>query len=326
MFAKLHQQLQFSQFQLANLHIMDTALNAGPTLDWDDLRYALAIAEAGSLNGAAQCLGVRHTTVLRRLDALEQRLGARLFERRRQGYTPTDAGELMAAQAREMQPGIAEMQRRILGRDLQLQGQLRLNCAFIAMLYLLPEPLAAFARSHPGITVEVSENSTVVDLSRRDADVALRMSGEVPEHLVGRKLGEMRMRVYARRGAADLPQQVLPIERLCRDYRWIGYDSERTRRFFDRWMLDHVPPERIVMRMDLLHSAAAMARTGLGLALLPTLVEAFEPELVPVSDVLSDAGSPVWLLTHADLRHTARVRAFLQHVGTALAQMLARAP
>ena len=180
--------------------------------NWDDLRYALVIAEAGSLNGAAKALGVQHTTVLRRLDALEQRLGARLFERLRQGYTPTEAGELMAAQARQMRPAIAEMQRRIVGRDLELHGSLRLTTAFIATLYLLPEALAAFRRSHPGIEVEVHENSNLVDMSRRDADVALRMNRVVPEHLVGRQLGEVRMRVYARRGAPGLPQTVQAID------------------------------------------------------------------------------------------------------------------
>ncbi|MCV2351517.1 LysR family transcriptional regulator [Paucibacter sp. Y2R2-4] len=294
--------------------------------NWDDLRYALAIAEAGSLNGAAKALGVQHTTVLRRLDALEQRLGARLFDRLRQGYTPTEAGELMAAQARQMRPAIAEMQRRILGRDLELQGSLRLTTAFIATLYLLPEALAAFRRSHPGIEVEVHENSNLVDMSRRDADVALRMNRVVPEHLVGRQVGEVRMRVYALRGAPGLPQTVQPVEDLCAHYPWIGFDRERRSRFFDRWMLDHVADERIVMRIDLLHPAVAMARTGVALALLPTLIEGHEPDLLPVSEVLNEVSTPVWLLTHPDLRQTARVRAFLQEVGTHLQATLAAAP
>ncbi|MFY7866354.1 LysR family transcriptional regulator [Roseateles sp.] len=297
-----------------------------PGFNWDDLRYALAIAEAGSLNGAAKALGVQHTTVLRRLDALEQRLGARLFERLRQGYTPTGAGELMAAQARQMRPAIAEMQRRILGRDLELHGSLRLTTAFIASLYLLPEALAAFRRSHPGIEVEVHENSHLVDMSRRDADVALRMNRVVPEHLVGRQVGEVRMRVYARRGAPGLPQTVQPIENLCAHYPWIGFDRERRTRFFDRWMLDHVADERIVMRIDLLHPAVAMARTGVALALLPTLIEGHEPDLLPVSEVLNEVSTPVWLLTHPDLRQTARVRAFMQEVGSHLQATLAAAP
>jgi DNA-binding transcriptional LysR family regulator len=301
-------------------------LGAESGFNWDDLRFALAIAEAGSLNGAAKLLGVRHTTVLRRLDALEQRLGARLFERLRQGYTPTEAGELMAAQARQMRPAIAEMQRRIVGRDLELHGTLRLTTAFIATLYLLPEALAAFRRGHPGIEVEVNENSSLVDMSRRDADVALRMNRVVPEHLVGRQVGEVRMRVYARRGAAHLPQSITPTEDLCANYPWIGFDRERRSRFFDRWMLDHVPPSSIVVRLDLLHPAVAMARTGLALALLPTLIEGHEPDLLPVSEVLRDVSTPVWLLTHPDLRQTARVRVFMQEVGALLQATLEAAP
>lgn len=296
------------------------------SVNWDDLRYALAIGEAGSLNGAAQALGVQHSTVLRRLDALEARLGARLFERRRQGYSPTEAGELLVAQARDMAPQIAELQRRILGRDLELQGTLRVTTAFVATLYLWPEALAAFRRSHPGIEVELNESSSLVDMSKRDADVALRMSKTVPEHLVGRRLGDLRMRVYARRGAPGLPQSLMPIERLCQDYPWIGFDRERRSRFFDRWMLDHVPARQIVMRLDLLHPAVAMARTGLALALLPTVIEGHEPGLLPVSDVLPDVSTPVWLLTHPDLRQTARVRAFMQEVGASIQATLAAAP
>ncbi len=327
MFAFSHGQWLNVQTELANLH-MSTPSTEHPaeSLNWDDLRYALAIAEAGSLAGAARALGVQHTTVLRRLDALEQRLGARLFERHRQGYRPTEAGELMSAQARAMAPGVAELQRRILGRDTALQGQLRLSTAFVAMLYLLPGPLAAFARAHPGIAVEISESSALVDLSRRDADVALRMSAQVPEHLVGRRLGEMRMRIYAARGAADLPQAETPVPQLCQDYPWIGYERDRSSRFYDRWLRRHVADERIVMRADLMQSAAAMARTGLGLALLPTLAEAHEPELMPVSAVLPDMSIPVWLLTHPDLRDTARVRAFMRQLGGDLAERLADAP
>lgn len=327
MFASTHKQRLKPQTEIANLHMTSRSTDhPAESLNWDDLRYALAIAEAGSLAGAARALGVQHTTVLRRLDALEQRLGARLFERHRQGYRSTEAGELMAAQARAMAPGVAELQRRILGRDTALQGPLRLSTAFVAMLYLLPRPLADFARAHPGIAVEISENSALVDLSRRDADIVLRFSAQVPEHLVGRRLGEMRMRIYAARGARHLPQVQTPVAQLCQNYPWIGYERDRSSRFYDRWLRRHVADERIVMRADLMQSAAAMARTGLGLALLPTLIEPHEPELLPVSEVLPEMDIPVWLLTHPDLRDTARVRVFMQQMGDALARCLAAAP
>ena len=171
--------------------------------DWDDLRYALAIGTAGSLAGAARTLGVNHTTVLRRLDALEAQLGTRLFDRKRGGYQPTEAGLALVEQARHMATRADEVERQVLGRDRELTGVLRVTTAFVLMDHLLPQPLADFARAYPGIEVEVIENAFLVDLSsrhadpeqnwtRREADVALRLSENVAEHLVGRRGADAR--------------------------------------------------------------------------------------------------------------------------------------
>src|SRR5881409_896323 len=134
-----------------------------PELDWSDLRHALAIGNAGSLAGAARQLGVNHSTVLRRLDALEARLGARLFERQRSGYQPTEAGLMLLEQARRMADQADEIERRVLGRDRELTGPLRVTTAYVVMEHLLPQPLADFARRYPGIEVEVVENAFLVD-------------------------------------------------------------------------------------------------------------------------------------------------------------------
>src|SRR5947207_1953894 len=153
-------------------------------LDWDDLRVALAVADAGSLAGAARALDVNHTTALRRLDALEARLNTRLFERQRGGYVPTEAGDLLAQEARAIAPRIDDIERRLLGRDLRLTGTLRLTTAFVTMVYLLPQALAAFANTHPGIEVEVAESTALLDLrgrerARSDADLGShRRSGD----------------------------------------------------------------------------------------------------------------------------------------------------
>lgn len=292
------------------------------SLNWDDLRIALAVADAGSLAGAARTLRVQHSTVLRRLDALERRLGARLFERHRHGYAPTDAGELLTEQARRMRPAIDDVQRRILGRDTHLSGTVRVNTAYIVMQHLLPEPLAAFARAHPGIEVEVAESSVVADLSRREAEIALRLSRQVPEHLVGRQLGTVRFAVYALRGAKGLPQKRQPIERLAESAPWIGFERDRRTRFFDRWMTETVPAERVRLRVDLLQSVLAMLHTGLGVGLLPLFAAAREPALVAVSDPIDAIETPLWLLTHPDLRRTARVRVFMQEAGDAVTRQL----
>ena len=302
-------------------------------LDWSDLRYALAIGHAGSLAGAARDLAVNHSTVLRRLEALETRLGARLFERQRSGYTPTEAGALVLEQARRMADQADEIERRVMGRDRELTGPLRVTTAFVVMEHLLPAPLASFARAYPGIEVEVMENAFLVDLARRraepsqtwsqrEADVALRLSANVAEHLVGRRLGPASCRVYARRGAADLPQTITSLSVLCRDAPWVAFERESQSRVYDRWMRQALAQARVRVRVDIFNAMAAMLRTGIGVGILPSFMQERHPELVPVSEPIPELEVPVWLLTHPDLRDTARVRVFLQHVGDAIAERL----
>jgi DNA-binding transcriptional LysR family regulator len=305
-------------------------------LDWSDLRHALAIATAGSLAGAARQLGVNHTTVLRRLDALEAHLGARLFERQRSGYQPTEAGLMLLEQARRMADQADEIERRVLGRDRELTGPLRVTTAFVVMEHLLPQPLADFARRYPGIEVEVVENAFLVDLSRRsardaqawsrlEADVALRLSPNVAEYLVGRQLGLSQCRVYALRGASDLPQSVQPLSVLVRDAPWVAFERDAHSRVYDRWMRQQLREANVRIRVDIFNALAAVLHTGIGIGLLPTFMEDKHPELVAVSETIPELAVPVWMLTHPDLRDTARVRAFMHDVGDALAQRLREA-
>lgn len=301
-------------------------------LDWSDLRFALAVGRQGSPGAAARELGVNATTVQRRLDALEKRLGARLFDRSRQGYVPTEAGELVLEQARRMAEQADEVERRVRGRDRELSGPLRVATGFVLMEHLLPGPLADFTRRHPGIEVEVVENAALSDLSRevadgvpdvrREADVALRLSPHVAEHLVGRTLGTTQCRVYARRGASGLPQRVLPLPQLLREVPWVAFERRGPQRVYDRWMQQHLAPGQVRVRVDIFNAVAAMLHTGIGVGLLPTFMERALPDLMPVSEPIPDLAVPVWLLTHPDLRQTARVQAFMRHVGDAIAARL----
>jgi DNA-binding transcriptional LysR family regulator len=304
-----------------------------PALDWDDLRHALAVGAAGSLAGAARALGVNHTTVLRRLDALEAHLGTRLFDRLRSGYQPTEAGRALLEQARHIATRAEEIERQVLGHDRELTGALRVTTAFVVMDHLLPQPLADFARAYPGIQVEVVENAFLADLAsrhsdpaqgwtRREADVALRLSGQVAEHLVGRPLGMTQCRVYALRGAPDLPQAVTPLDTLARDAPWVAFEQDASSRVYDVWLRQRLAHSTVRVRVDIFNAKAAMLRTGIGVGVLPTFMEARHPELVAVSEPIPELALPVWILTHPDLRQTSRVRAFMQFVGDAVAQRL----
>jgi len=203
----------------------------------------------------------------------------------------------------------------------------------VVMEHLLPQPLADFAQAYPGIEVEVVENAFLVDLARRQAedapgptqlqaDVALRLSTHVSEHLVGRQLGMTHCRAYALRGAPGLPQAITPLPQLLREAPWVAFERDGHHRVYDHWMRKHLAQSDVRVRVDIFNAAAAMLRTGVGIGILPSFMQARHPELLPVSDVIPEMSVPVWMLTHPDLRQTARVRVFMSLVGDALAQRL----
>ena len=292
-------------------------------LNWDDLRFVLAVADAGSLAGAARALRVTLSTALRRLDQIEAGIGTRLFERHRQGYAATDAGELLLREARAFAPRVEQVERQLQGRDLRLKGTVRLTTAFATVSYLLAPALAEFAQAHAGISVDVSESSALLDLSRREADVALRFSREPPDHWVGRQLGVVQYRVYARRGAPGLPPGRIGLDALLAMSPWIEFGGSDNR--CSRWMRSHLGPQQVRFRVETFASMVALLRCGGGIGVLPAYVAAGEPELVAVSDDIAELANPAWLLSHPDLRRTARIQAFVRFVGDAVAQRLREA-
>jgi DNA-binding transcriptional LysR family regulator len=308
-----------------SVKISDDKTPNASRIDWDDLRYVLALARNGSLSAAARSLRVTHTTVLRRLDVIEERLQVRLFERLRSGYQATPAGETLRLSAEQCEPLVAQAERHIMGGDTRLTGSLRVSTAHVLALHLLPVALALFHAEHEKIVVEVRASRERVDLARREADIALRMTKEVPDTLVGRQLGQIRVRVYgwhqdAR--IAALSEHGLPsMTSLLQDFPWIGFDGQD--RIYDRWIDAHVPLSAIVARADHFPSALALLRAGLGLSILPEFVALDTPGLVALSGPIEALQTPLWILTHADLRNTARVRAFMQTVGNGLEKTLA---
>jgi DNA-binding transcriptional LysR family regulator len=298
-----------------------------PGLDWDDLRYVLAVARSGSLSGAARELAVTHSTMLRRIDAIEAKLQVRLFERMRSGYVPTEAGDTVRQMAEQCEPLVAEAQRRVLGGDTRLRGPLRISTVPVVGHYLLPSILAEFCASHPDIEVELAISLERIDLSQRDADVALRMSAQVPDYLVGRQLGQVRFRIYAWHDApflAGIDAATLPlsVRTLTHDLPWIGFQRDVRERPSNRWLYANVPAQSVVIRVDHFASALPMLRTGIGVSLLEEAVAATVPGLVALSEPIEEMTMPLWILTHPDLRDTARVRAFMQMAGARLSAAL----
>lgn len=264
-------------------------------IDWEDLRFVLAVAEANSLAAAARALGVNHTTVLRRVGSFEQKLGVRLFDRLPSGYTLTAGGEELLAVARQMAETVTELERRLTGQDLRLEGSLRITTTDTLMASILPSILAAFRQRHPGVLLEVSTSNALANLSHRDADVAIRPAVDSPDALVGRRIASVAFAIYA---APSYLQEcrVASVDEVdfARE-RWIGLGDALASTSVARWMRAALPSPA-ALRCDSLVAAREAAVAGIGLTALPCYLGDTTPGLIRI-------GAPVADMTRALASH-----------------------
>lgn len=271
-------------------------------MNWDDLRVFLAIAEAGSLAGAARKLDVNHSTVFRRLNALEATLRVRVFDRFPDGYVLTPAGERMLELARTADDAVNEIELQLAGRDIAPEGTVRLTTAANIARTIVPTAMKSLRKSHPGILVEVSIGDSDYDLNRREADLALRATSKPPENLIGRKVMELDWwicgRVASRRRS---PTRIADLDGLP----MIGADHALIRLPAFQWLQENFG-ENVVARANDLSTMAAFAIAGVGYAVLPS--DQNERGLNQLFRVPGLSGE-LWLLTHPELRNVRRIRA-----------------
>lgn len=280
--------------------------------DWNDLRLFLAVARAGTLSGAARALGINHSTVFRRITAFEARLGVRLFDRLPNGYVLTAPGEEMRDSVARIEEEIAAMALKVTGQDQRPSGTIRITATDMLAVGVLPPHLAAFRAEWPRIELELLVSDSVLDLTRREADVALRVGNPVQDTLVGRRVGRMAFAVYA-----SVRLQARGIEEDFERNDWVGFGSSHgpLSRNLARWW----PGMRQACRTNSIVAAVAAAKAGMGLAALPCAIADRDADLIRIASFPEDFGLDLWLLTHEDLRHTARIRAFLDFMTKALA-------
>jgi DNA-binding transcriptional LysR family regulator len=296
------------------LQIRKQVLELTCMLSWDDFRYVKAIADARSLGGAAQAMGVNHSTVFRRLGQIEEHLGSRLFERGRGGYTLTPCGEEMVRLAVRLGEDITTFERKVTGQDLRPSGDLRITTNDMILLHLLTEVLVEFRRAYPDILLDVVVSNTMLNLSKRDADVAVRATYYQPEALAGRRMCRIAWSVY---GPEHLAEERFDPNVDTARHKWIGVSNHSSMARAAKWLKDHGGGEvRYVYKVNTLLGLAEAAAAGVGLALLPCFIGEKVPGLVRLCAPISELEGELWLLTHPDLRNTARVRAFLDFCAT----------
>ncbi|WAM51178.1 LysR family transcriptional regulator [Vreelandella venusta] len=288
---------------------------------WDDLQIVLAIAETGSLSGASRALRISHATVFRRLNEMERRLKVTLFERSRTGYIPTLSGDDLAASARRVQSEVKGAERRIIGQDLTLSGSLRITTTDTLFAGLLSPLLASFRQRYPDITLEVVISNQRQSLSRREADIAIRPTRQPPETLVGRKLSDISLAIYGQKAlwqnAPLLLKTPLPLDPVSlQKEAWIGPDVQLGDTALEKWMMD----KRAAYKLDSILGMQSAVRHGAGIAVLPCYLADADEALLKLSAPIEALTTPLWLLTHPDLRHVARVRAFMQAIAEGVGQ------
>jgi DNA-binding transcriptional LysR family regulator len=290
--------------------------------DWNEPRLVLEVHRAGSLRAAADALDVDHSTAFRRLNAFEKKLGVRLFERLPGGtYQATSAGERMVAAAERMEAETLSLDRDIAGRDRQLSGRLRVTSSETLAYSRLTRHLASFRAANPEIVVELAISNRVLDLSRREADVALRPVRPKENDLWGRKLAEVGWTLYAAPSllrtiggtlsrAEDLARQPL-----------VGWEEEAQGIVAADWLRRTAPADGFVYRTSSLVNQLVAAKAGIGLALLPCYLGDDQDGVVrALTEPIAALAGELWIVTHVDLKSTARVRAFFEIVGEGLAR------
>jgi len=287
-------------------------------LDWESLRTVLAVTRAKSLAGAARALDLQHSTVFRRIEEAERRLGQPLFDRHRGGWTANSLGETAARAAHAMEQAALEAERQLLGADARLEGTVRVAASEIIGGYLLARLVPPFLAAHPAVEIEMDVSNRNLDLTRREADIAVRSTRTPPESLVGRKLASLPYAVYA---APSLLKRGKTPE--LRELPWIGYDERLANVPAARWLERALQDIRPRLRVDSLAAMLRCALAGAGAAVLPVFAASQEGGLVRITDIVPDVATDLWALSHPDLRGNARVRALSDHLAASVPKVLA---
>ncbi|UJX44477.1 LysR family transcriptional regulator [Xanthobacter sp. YC-JY1] len=272
-------------------------------LNWDDLRFFVELARSGSLSKAARHLDADHSTVARRIAALEEALALKLFDRLPRGYALTEDGEQLLDRANLVEQAVHGVQRFASGAAPGIAGRVRISAPpALASHWLVPRLVPLLAR-HPGLKVDVSGTPAAARLSRNEADLALRLSRPQEKGLVARRLGDLAYGLYGARAYVEATPEPRRV--------YLGYDEELARSPQQIWLETVAQGRPIVFQSNDLSSLISAVRTGIGLAALPHVL-ARQDDLTCVME--GEVTRELWLVVHPDLKRAARVRAVMNHI------------
>lgn len=283
-------------------------------LEPSDLEVVLALSRGGTLAGAAERLGVDASTVFRNLQRLERELGQRLFERTRNGYVPTETSARLATHAEELEAALESARSSIEAAPSQVAGSVRITTTDAILHGLVAPALASLQAAHPLLQFEIATGNELASLTRRDADVAVRATKRPPPHLVGRKVGTIRVAVYAARKRGAPKRADVDAGRVD----WIGVDDALPEHPSVVWRRRNFPKVVPRHRVGSIVTVLEFVALGLGVGILPLFLAERRADVTRLSEPLDDAETELWLLAHPESRHLRRVATTYAHLAQEL--------
>jgi len=280
-------------------------------MNWDDLKLFLAVARTGSISGAAKELDVQHSTISRRIRQFEEKLGARLIERKKKGYELTPAGEKVKRSAELIEIEILNVDGAILGQDTHLMGPLRVTAINNMASSVLMPMFADFSHKHPDIDLHVIVSNTDASLPEREADIAIRLTNTPTDTLIGKRMLTVASAIYGQKS------YLANMKRQHKEPKWIGVTCCQ---FHKSWTKQYSADLSHNFYSDDTLLTLSAIKEGLGISYLPCFMGDAAPELERFAkpDPAHDLG--LWILLHPDLKRTARVLAFRDHMTQSIRQ------
>jgi len=279
-------------------------------MDWNSLKVFLAIVRRGSLSGAANDLVVNHSTIFRRLNAFEEKIGGKLFERINNGYELTALGHELLGLAQNIENSFDGIERHIVGKDFQPKGVVKITAPNNIAYRYLPRYISDFNVKYPEIRVELLVSNQEFNMSNRQADIAVRATSSPPEHLIGRQVSTLNWSVFAGKKYKDKFGLPNDMEELI-NHSLIGATGALCRLPAFIWLDKHFA-NQVITRCDDLTAMSYFVESGQGLAFLPE--DQCRPELIRLFAVQESKPSNLWLLTHPDLRNVERIKLVMKYL------------
>jgi DNA-binding transcriptional LysR family regulator len=281
-------------------------------VDWEDIRHFLAVVQSGTLSGAARSLKVDHATVSRRLAALEAALDVRLVDRLPRSCRLTSIGKQVFERAIEMEAGAHGVARLAKAAHAPLVGRVTLSAPPVLVVHLLAEQLARFRAQHPDIRLSLSAQAQRVSLSRREADVAVRLVPADEAGSVTRKIGTMAFGLYAHRSYAHLAAPG--------NWQFIAYDQSYAEMPQQRWLLGIAGGRPVACELNWASEQLIAVRAGVGVAGLPCFLGERDRDLVRIYEGVPPFARDIWLVVHRDLRKNPAIRAVMDFVAVVISE------